>query len=67
MRQREKRGSECLGLQDKEMESPYVCEGCEIKAKWVNDKENTQPVLGKYSHVTPRLKCDSMVFNKEVE
>lgn len=31
MRDREKRCSECLQLQDKEMESPYVCEECEGK------------------------------------
>lgn len=31
MKDREKRCSECLELQDKEMESPYVCEGCEGK------------------------------------
>ena len=33
MRDREKRCSECLQLQDKEMESPYVCEECEEHTK----------------------------------
>ena len=31
MKDREYRCSECLELQPKEMESPYVCEGCEAK------------------------------------
>lgn len=31
MKDREYRCSECLQLQEKEMESPYVCEVCESK------------------------------------
>ena len=31
MKDREYRCSECLQLQKEEMESPYVCEGCEGK------------------------------------
>ena len=31
MRDREKRCSECLQIQKEEMESPYVCEECEVK------------------------------------
>lgn len=40
MRQRERRCSERLELQDKEMESPYVCEGCEPLIIEIGDRKD---------------------------
>lgn len=40
MKDREYRCSECLQLQKEEMESPYVCEGCEGKPRYVVDERN---------------------------
>lgn len=52
MKDREYRCSECLELQDKEMESPYVCEGCEGKKHYFNapdeDKSSRVCRCGEY-------------------
>lgn len=47
---REHRCSECLQLQDKEMEYPYVCEGCEEE----QDREEVEVKIGRaYEIVYP--------------
>lgn len=48
MKDREHRCSECLQLQDKEVESPYVCEGCERK-------ENSKTLLNSINQLQSEI------------
>ena len=58
---REKRCSECLILQKEEMESPYVCEGCENKWKLSSEE---LPLLG--DHNEQRDKMELPTKGKDV-